>query len=85
VYKNTFSSPVNIHGNIQDENTSSLKNEPLTTLRWPHPGIPQNLSTTVGIPHKTNLHTQKGMYQMMIEDQSKYDVTSHPRKGRTKL
>jgi hypothetical protein len=51
---------MNLHGNIQDENTSSLKKEPLTVLRWPCPGIPQNLSTMVGSPHKTNLHPKKG-------------------------
>jgi hypothetical protein len=43
---------VNLHGNIQDENTSSLKNEPLSALMWSHPGIPQNISTMVGSPHK---------------------------------
>jgi hypothetical protein len=76
---------MNLHGNLQDENTSALKNEPLTALRWPRPGIPQNLSTIVGSPHKINLHPQKGMYQRMIEDHSEYVVTSHPRRGETNL
>jgi hypothetical protein len=38
---------MNIHENIQDENTSTLKNEPLISLRWPCPGIPPNLRMKV--------------------------------------
>ena len=76
---------MNLHGNIQDENTSTLKNEPLTALRWPRPGIPQNLSTMVGSPHKKNMHPQKGMYQRMTEEYFKYVVTRHPRRGGTNM
>jgi hypothetical protein len=76
---------MNLHGNIQDENTSALNNEPLTSMRWSRPGISQNLSTTVGIPYKTNLHPQKGMYQRMTRDHSEYVVTSHHQRGRTNL
>jgi hypothetical protein len=82
VWKNIASSLVNLHRSIQDENSSALKNEPLTALRWSRPGIPQNLSTTIKSPHKTNLHLQKGMYQRMNEDRA---ATSHPRKGRKNL
>ena len=69
---------MNLHGNIQDENNSTLKNESLTALGWPCPSIPQNLSTTVGSPHKTNLHPQKGMYQRMTKDHSDYAMKIHP-------
>jgi hypothetical protein len=69
---------MNLHGNLQDKNTSSLKNEPLTALRWPHPGIFQNLSTMVGSPYKKNMHPQKSMYQRMTGDHSEYVMTSHP-------
>jgi hypothetical protein len=79
------SSPMSLHGTLQDENTSTLKNEPLTALRCPCPGIPQNMSTMVGSPHKTNFHPQKGMYQRMTKYHSEYVVTSHPRRGGTNL
>ena len=59
---------MNLHGNLQYENTSALKNEPLNAMRGAHPSIPQNLSTTVRNPHKTNMHPQKGMYQRMTKD-----------------
>ena len=76
---------MNIHVNLQDENTSALKNESPTALRWPCPGIPQNLSTTVGSPQKTNMHPQNGMYQRMTKDHYEYAVKSHPRRGETNL
>jgi hypothetical protein len=71
--------------NLQDENTSTLKNETLISLRWPRPGIPQNMSTIFGSPHKANLHPQEGMYQRMNEDLFEYVVTSHPQMGGTNM
>jgi hypothetical protein len=69
---------MNLHRNIQDGNTFPLKNDPMNALRWPHPGIPQNLRTMVRSPHKTNFHPQKGMYQRMNED---HVAKSFPLKG----
>jgi hypothetical protein len=62
VQKNTTSSPGNIDENLQDENTSILKDETLIALWWPCPGNPQDLITMDENPHKSNMHPQKDIY-----------------------